>query len=213
MSNAFEEKQPWDRLPQENDTWFRRFEIWLKQKTPRSFLEVVNQERDKKGHKRTKNIPESWRDKPTLYHWEERKNAWDQAEQECLDREWKAQREQEKRDELAYSELLRQKSIAMLALPEIVEVVKRNRHGEETEFLLVPEFRAFKAASDMLGQAMHHARLALDMPTSHREINLKNLSTEDLYVLADRFRQHGHITIEEGRNGALWHLPVPEEEA
>jgi hypothetical protein len=63
---------------------------------------------------------------------------------------------------------LRIKAREMLELPVTVEEIKRNRAGEEIDFLLIPEFRAFKAASDLMGQAKDHARSALEMPSVTR---------------------------------------------
>lgn len=118
MSEA--EERPWDQLSGENSRWYRRFQAWLKLGTSRSVLAIYNAERERKGErKRTLTFPESWGKAQTKYCWAERVNAWDKARQEEQDRAWAMLREQEMRDELAYAELLRQKSLAMLTLPKV----------------------------------------------------------------------------------------------
>lgn len=160
-----DEQRPWGQLPEENARWYGRFQAWLQLGKSRSVLAIYNAERERKGEKkRALTFPESWGKARIKYRWAERVAAWDKAEQERKDREWKEQREAEREAELKIADELRTKARAMLALPETVEEVKRNRAGEEIAWLLIPEFRAFKAASDMLGQAKNHARAALEMP-------------------------------------------------
>lgn len=160
-----DERKPWDRLPEENSLWHGRFKVWLGQKKPRSLLAIYNAERERKGaRKKALTVPEPWGEAKAKYCWLDRAAAWDKAEQERLDRELAEKREAEREEELKIAEELREKARKMIALPETVETVKRNGKGEEIAWLLIPEFRAFKAASDMFGQAKNHARAALLMP-------------------------------------------------
>jgi hypothetical protein len=159
------EGQPWFKLPEENALWFGRFKEWLRQTPPRSVLALYNQERARRGARSDAfTLPSAWVRAKARYQWIARVEAWDAAEQERLDRALTERREAERQTELRIAEELREKARALLALPVTVEMVKRNREGQEVAFLLIPEFRAFKVASDILGQAKAHARTALEMP-------------------------------------------------
>jgi hypothetical protein len=85
--------QPWERLPEENNRWFQRFEAFRLMGPTRSFLSTHNAERAAKGLKESPQTPGSWRKAARMYSWIERAEAWDKhlsdMGQEIVEREWK----------------------------------------------------------------------------------------------------------------------------
>ncbi len=162
----------WRQWPTENALWFGRFTSFLQQEKPRSAVAVYRAACERKGTERHGKkrlalidcLPASWAAAKVKYHWQERVDLWDAAEHARQERAWAAARRAERREELAIAVTLRAKGYALLALPILAEVVKHNRKGEETDWLLVPEFRAFNAAMHLFVVAMTHARTALEMP-------------------------------------------------
>lgn len=152
--------------------WFERFTEWLQQKSPRSVLVLYKRERERQGAIRrdkkpltqVKTLPSSWATAKKTYRWRERAEAWDAVEQERKNQEWAPTREGERHEELRRAAELRKRARELLALPVLTEEIKRDRDGVPIAWLLIPEFRAFKTASDLLGQAKNHARAALQMP-------------------------------------------------
>jgi hypothetical protein len=183
-----DKREPWDRLPEENMRWFLRFKAFLNMPTrSRSVLAVYRKEREqaeaeqpagaRKGEKgrdkkEPRTFPRTWAEAKEKYRWQDRADAWELEEQRRLDLELAEQRKAELAEETRIAAELREKARAMLTLPIINEVVKRDREGNEIEFLLVPEFRAFKTASDMFGQAKGHALRGLGLPDRITESRL-----------------------------------------
>lgn len=81
--------EPWERQRDaktgelEPNLWYDRFTDFRLMGPDRSLLELVNRERDKKGHRRTNCTPGSWRRNSERWNWRERAEAWD-AEQRRL---------------------------------------------------------------------------------------------------------------------------------
>jgi hypothetical protein len=72
----------WERLPDESMKWFCRFEVFRLAGPNRSLLGVYNTEQDRNSQKKTYNVPGSWRDAAIKYHWHQRAEAYDVAEQQ-----------------------------------------------------------------------------------------------------------------------------------
>jgi hypothetical protein len=74
MSEAY----PWERLPDEPNRWFGRFERYRLMGPGRSIQGACNRERVGKGRKESADAPGSWRNASKSWHWIERAEAWDQ---------------------------------------------------------------------------------------------------------------------------------------
>jgi hypothetical protein len=163
-----DERKPWLKLPDENSLWYERFKAWLLQDKPRSVLSLYNEDRARRGALEAETLPRTWNEAKERYHWKERAAAWDKAEDERKDRAWAALREAERQEEMKIAGELRDKARELLELPVTVQKVEQDHEGEPTDFLLIPEHRAFKTAADIMGQAKDHARSALEMPSVTR---------------------------------------------
>jgi hypothetical protein len=171
------EVKPWDKLPDENFTWYGRFTAWLHQAKPRSVLKVYREERERKGVKRSekkvpRTLPQSWAEAKERFRWQDRANDWDAAEQERLDRELAEKRKEVLADLVKLGEEMRARARAIMALPLLNEVVKRDRDGNEIEWLLVPEFRAHVAGVNYAKEAKSHALRGLGLPEKITEQRL-----------------------------------------
>jgi hypothetical protein len=69
----------WERQPQEPNVWFDRFERFRLAGAERSLLAIYNQERVRKGQKRTDSPALSWRKAAEQWDWRVRAEAWDEA--------------------------------------------------------------------------------------------------------------------------------------
>jgi hypothetical protein len=73
-----EERQTWDRIQEEPNLWYQRFESFRLLGPGRSILAVFNQWRLAKSRKVARNFPKSWRRAADLWRWRERAEAWDE---------------------------------------------------------------------------------------------------------------------------------------
>lgn len=164
------ELQPWEQQPGEDLLWFGRFKEYLQQGIKRRVTVVYRADLARRGKKVDPSKPSqqtwplSWSLALKRHSWRARALAWDQAEQVRKDQEWAEAREAERQKELALAVQLRDKAEVLLKLPVLTQEVKHDHNGQEIAWLLVPEFRAFTAASAMLMDAKNHARAALEMP-------------------------------------------------
>jgi hypothetical protein len=71
------ETYPWERLPNETNRWYQRFEAFRLLGPERSLLGAVNRERVKKSQKESNSLPGSWRAAAKTYRWKKRAEAWD----------------------------------------------------------------------------------------------------------------------------------------
>lgn len=72
-----DERQPWERQTGESTSNFSKFEMFRLMGVGRSVLEVANQIRDGKGHKRSHSTPGYLRKNAEKWRWRERAEAWD----------------------------------------------------------------------------------------------------------------------------------------
>lgn len=95
------ERQPWERMEDETNRWYHRFEAFRLLGVSRSLNAAVNQERVAKGRTESRHAPGSWRNAAEKWRWYERAEAWDQhlidekeaairAAQEANEAAWKA---------------------------------------------------------------------------------------------------------------------------
>jgi hypothetical protein len=170
----------WERLPGEPALWYERFRSYLFQGPPRSLVAVYRGMLEEKGANRrgkkplheVETIPGYWSIATRKFRWRERVTAFDAAEHARQEREWAAARRAERETEMQIAAELRKKAYELLALPIVVETIKRDRHGQDIAWLLVPEFRAFLVASHLFAQAMKHARNALEMPDHYNHTHI-----------------------------------------
>jgi len=69
--------QPWERLPEENNRWFQRFEAFRLMGPTRSLGSAYAAERAGKGLEESGDAPGSWRKAAKAYCWHQRAEAWD----------------------------------------------------------------------------------------------------------------------------------------
>lgn len=75
-----EQRNAWERLPDEPAKWYMRFRVYLAQGRKRSVNAVYERERaEKQGNSRTK-VSASWYTASRRYQWERRADAYDQAQ-------------------------------------------------------------------------------------------------------------------------------------
>lgn len=70
----------WARQPGEPTLWYERFERYRLAGPGRSLLKVYNDERVRKGPKRSDSTPPSWREAAKTWQWDARAEAWDAAQ-------------------------------------------------------------------------------------------------------------------------------------
>jgi hypothetical protein len=78
----------------EPQKWFNRFTVYMLQGPGRSLLAVVNEEREQKGHKRSVNVPGSWRRIFAVWQWKDRAAAWDERNRQLMVADAEAERVQ-----------------------------------------------------------------------------------------------------------------------
>jgi hypothetical protein len=70
----------WDRLADEPNLWFSRFERYRLAGPDRSLRAAHNAEKADKGKKRQRSIPGAWSRAAARWNWRERAEAWDEHE-------------------------------------------------------------------------------------------------------------------------------------
>ena len=86
-------RKPWDRKDGEPNKWYARFQLYLLQGSNRSVLATVNEDLIKsargKSVKKTKSVPQAFRDATIKWKWKNRAEAYDteQQQQAMLDQE------------------------------------------------------------------------------------------------------------------------------
>ncbi len=77
MSEAREEKRPWDQLEGENSLWFGRFTAYRLMGPGRGVLTCLNLERLKEGKEKATQTPGAWTKASTEWNWRQRAEAYD----------------------------------------------------------------------------------------------------------------------------------------
>jgi hypothetical protein len=163
--------KPWDRQPDEPNLWFRRFEQFRRMGPKRSILGCLNKELNKKGQKKTGDIPSAWRDASEAWKWRARAEAWDQYQSELEEQEWEARRKKLRDQEWEMAQAMFNRAKEMLAYP-LTRVKKEEQDGEghvvavtiEPAEWKVLDIVKFMDVSSKLG------RLAADMVTGKVEV-------------------------------------------
>lgn len=94
--------QPWERLPEENNRWYQRFDAFKLLGPGRTLIAIYNRERVAAGRNESAEVSGAWRKKVRLYRWVERAEAWDKyltdqreaeylAERARVDAQWEAE--------------------------------------------------------------------------------------------------------------------------
>lgn len=76
MANA------WDRLPEESNSWYGRFETYRLMGPDRTVQETYNLWRQSKGRPVRGQTSGSWSSAASRFRWKERAEAWDEVERE-----------------------------------------------------------------------------------------------------------------------------------
>lgn len=196
-------QRSWDRMPEENGKWYKRFCDFLDMAPEkRSLAGVYNAGRETEGKGRAKCAPETWVKASRKFKWLERAAAYDNDRRQEEEREHAEQQSQERaelyqlrrqarEDELANAQQIRSTALALLDKP--IELVKEEKkvEGEDGKMkivkVIVPsDHNSFGTAARMLLQASELSRRALQMPTSYQKFDFKRLSDEELLDLIER---------------------------
>src|SRR5262245_4447920 len=78
MSDPECQAQPWEQQPSEPNRWYARFELYRLAGPSRSLLGAVNTERQQRGAKKTRSVPQAWATNAKCWRWRERAEAWDE---------------------------------------------------------------------------------------------------------------------------------------
>lgn len=178
------ERQPWHRQPGEPNTWFVRFKAYLRLKPPRSVSALYDAERavqDKaKGlpHTEQDTYPHSWHDNVHKWHWRERAAAYDDWNQDRIERLWQERRDQERELEWDVSREMYERARTMLKMPVARSVI------EDGKTIIEPASSGYhRAAAHLIKEARDTARLAAGLITSKSALTLESLPDEDLIAL------------------------------
>ena len=160
----------WERLPEEDNKWWDRFERYRLMGINRSFLGVYTQEkRDRaaqQGHefKQPKSTPGSWTQHIIDYQWETRAHAWDEHERQLRVKEADARRANEvaKAREIMWTSLQALQGIAGRIINTMGEQAKH-----EPDKIDLKGFKEFMLG---FGVIMKEARLTFGEPTDRTDV-------------------------------------------
>lgn len=147
----------WDRQRDgdgrlEPNLWYDRFTQYRLMGPGRSLLGCVNDDRDKKGQKRSNRIPGSWRRKAEEWRWKERAEAWDEAERE-------RQEEEQERERLEWRR--RRRQLLQGYFGELAKLLSR----------AFPEQATLGQVTGAVKVAVHELREEYDdLPTQRHEV-------------------------------------------
>ena len=82
MADAASQAEPWDRLPEEPNRWFARFESYRLAGPRRSLSATWTAEQAEKGRRKRSKVPGSWNEAATRWRWRQRAEAWDDYERQ-----------------------------------------------------------------------------------------------------------------------------------
>jgi hypothetical protein len=74
--------EPWEQQPGEANRWYARFERYRLAGPTRSLLGILNLERQQRGAKKAKSLPQAWAHNAKHWRWRERAEAWDDQERQ-----------------------------------------------------------------------------------------------------------------------------------
>jgi hypothetical protein len=77
MDEPLSQPSPWEPQPGEPNRWYARFESFRLAGPNRSLLATVNAERQQRGGRKSKSIPQAWAKNAQKWRWRERAEAWD----------------------------------------------------------------------------------------------------------------------------------------
>jgi hypothetical protein len=115
-----DEIKPWDKLPDEPDSWYVRFRRYMLLGSNRTVYATYVRECLESGKSKPSALPGAWGRRSREFNWEHRANAWDKANSAVEEEEWHQRRQKLREKEWAVSELLFQKAEAALRDLELV---------------------------------------------------------------------------------------------
>jgi len=87
------ERKAWERLPDEPNRWYARFDQFRLMGSGRSLLALYRSEREKAGKGGiVRRVPGSWDQAAERFRWRERAETWDEAERQRMQSEQAAYR-------------------------------------------------------------------------------------------------------------------------
>lgn len=177
-------RQPWERLPEENNLWYDRFERYRMAGPTRSVLSIYNEEqaakaaRKGKSWKRRTTAGISWVSKSKEHRWQERAEAWD----EYLRVERQLEDERKRANELEVARELRRKTIQALQamLGRVIQAEQSGQYHVDA--------RTLKYLSTAAATIFKESRLEFGEATDYTAIELKQempeLTDEQLAAIA-----------------------------
>lgn len=84
-----DEQRPWERQKGERNLWYDRFERFRLMGPTRSLRALYGAERAARGDAGRHSLPSSWSRAVETWQWVARAEAWDQAERERVQAEWR----------------------------------------------------------------------------------------------------------------------------
>lgn len=162
-----DERNPWDRLEGEPPSWHRRFiELYLSQVGGRSLLAAFNAEQDKKGQKRTPNVPRNWREAAERWRWKDRAEQCDIEQSRQSLKAWELRQAEWRERMWDMASRLAEKAAQMMQFP-LAKVKKEE--GDKTTIIEPADWRMADAAK-IVETADKLARLSAGMETDKRTV-------------------------------------------
>jgi len=106
--------QPWEQQPEEPNRWYARFERFRLAGPSRSLLGIVNAERQQRGVRKGKSIPQAWAKNVHKWQWRQRAAAWDEWERQQARAAHAQQIQEMNRRHLQEAQALQSKAIQRL---------------------------------------------------------------------------------------------------
>ncbi len=174
--------EPWDRLPDEPNLWYDRFERFRLMGAGRSVLAVYREYLAHKGAKwrGRSGLPTSWRNAVERFRWRERAEAWDERQRAEERERWKRRRDELRDREWETAQRLIDKAEQMLKIP----LVERTVESPDGPTVLKPARWGMADAAKLAETASKLGRLAAEMETDRTTVDVsrsvKELSDEEL---------------------------------
>ena len=161
---------PWDRLEDEPNDWYSRFELFRLAGPTRKLIDVWRSEGDTEG----KEIPHRWYTVAGKWHWTERAEAWDEENRQRMRDAVNEQLEEFRanwiqREARVAGELM-DKAVQMLKFP-LADVRRVNEDTGEVTVIMPTKWTMSDAAKYVL-TASKIGRLAVGLKTDSQQVDV-----------------------------------------
>lgn len=153
-----DQRNPWDRQPEEPDRWFGVFEQFRLAGPKRSLLAIYNAERTAKGRTPAVAVPGSWSRNRAKWDWDDRAKAWDLHLIEV----------ERKRDAEEREKARKSRKLTIRALTALLGRTIEATGGKEGGAVLDP--KALKDLSQAAAAIMRESRLEFGEPTDRPDV-------------------------------------------